>query len=692
LFTEKRHLAKTYGFSIVLILGVYVYLFCTVLSYQNAWVLNETLRIKSHVLEDGIKFRWSDLSEGLNYMAFEFAPRIYRPFSSYFEILDTKLRASLWNYLRPHPNISLTLAFSLILTPLFFYKFLRKLEFSRAISLCSTTLFLASPGTLSLISMNFRPGKAVTNFCIVILLYYGAVLDRFSQTEKSATRFHSLFSAYCLFLFLSFFWDETALISYVALVFFFPTLLRRSRYTFFLYLSLPFLTALSFLKIIPFLTEKAGFSYPRWASYRPVTSLFEFGMEQAEYFLLNFRLLLTDSLGLVPLSLFPSKGAGYFFVSLAYFAVLFIFVRLTHLAFKKILAFPSALKRLLIFLFLLALFDSVMLSLVTNKYWGLYWYGAYWAIFFSVFLAYLGRLLALSEFRTIALYSLFLPALFYIFPFTNRVYKTLHYYPYRPLVIRDMFTNKINRFFLTEEKVPNLRVLSEGVWQKWKEGMKCVPAQLPSELRYLAVELRLTEPCKDISMTEIVPAPTLTEQLPTEKDILFSTGLTRRSFNGISDAVRLESSESFSVRGPFTVEAWVLPQRFDKYNPIFSAGSYALERKWPEGKMALWINSQMAFSKEDLPLGLWSHVVGVFDGVTIQIYLNGKPSGNPAFSYLPRLPVKDVFIGHNPAGREAGRWWNGEIGKFTLYSRALSPNEVHSLFNAESTQFSKALL
>lgn len=142
--------------------------------------------------------------------------------------------------------------------------------------------------------------------------------------------------------------------------------------------------------------------------------------------------------------------------------------------------------------------------------------------------------------------------------------------------------------------------------------------------------------------------------------------------------IEVKNSPSLSITGPMTLEAWIKPVKFDSYDPIFSSSSYGFERK-SGGGIAFWINDgswKESHSSSDVPLSEWTHVVGVYDGTNIKIYINGVQSGTATLSGNPIPLTGNILIGHNNAGNDPGRWWDGSIDRVLVYNKVLTDEEI----------------
>ena len=82
-------------------------------------------------------------------------------------------------------------------------------------------------------------------------------------------------------------------------------------------------------------------------------------------------------------------------------------------------------------------------------------------------------------------------------------------------------------------------------------------------------------------------------------------------------------------------------------------------------------------------IGTWFHLAGVYDGVDLKIYLNGvQDGGSTAKAGAIRTGGAPTWIGANPL-TASDRPWDGEIEDARIYSRALSADEMLTIFNAE---------
>ena|SRR5688572_9976567 len=123
---SRTHIA---GYAVLAFACLKVVLLLT--NYNVPWVQPEEFNWREHILKDGTSWSPRDMLKGFDWKTFEYEPRVTRPLSHGIEILDTKFRAWVWNFLVPHPSLSLTWFFLLGLSPLLFFGLLRNLDINQ---------------------------------------------------------------------------------------------------------------------------------------------------------------------------------------------------------------------------------------------------------------------------------------------------------------------------------------------------------------------------------------------------------------------------------------------------------------------------------------------------------------------------------------------------------------------------------
>jgi hypothetical protein len=138
-----------------------------------------------------------------------------------------------------------------------------------------------------------------------------------------------------------------------------------------------------------------------------------------------------------------------------------------------------------------------------------------------------------------------------------------------------------------------------------------------------------------------------------------------------------------------TLAAWTKISNI-RWRHIFDKGygqGYALAIN-PSGFVFLKVVNAFAQPGIQVTDGQWRHVVGTFDGADVKMYINGELADKrPWKGAVPRTPY-DLTIGakrsntKGPLGMAAGSF-NGLMDDVMMFNRALSDDEVQTLFKAQ---------
>ena len=89
------------------------------------------------------------------------------------------------------------------------------------------------------------------------------------------------------------------------------------------------------------------------------------------------------------------------------------------------------------------------------------------------------------------------------------------------------------------------------------------------------------------------------------------------------------------------------------------------------------------YDDQSVAANQWYHIVGVFDGKNLYIYVNGGKYGT--VSCIGMSPSSmDLTIGKYAAGQLA--YWNGNISMVRIYNRALTDAEVKTNYNTDCSK------
>jgi hypothetical protein len=85
----------------------------------------------------------------------------------------------------------------------------------------------------------------------------------------------------------------------------------------------------------------------------------------------------------------------------------------------------------------------------------------------------------------------------------------------------------------------------------------------------------------------------------------------------------------------------------------------------------------------NVPLNTWFYLVGVYNGTTAAIYVNGNLVSGPT------TLTWDTVANNAQVGRQTNsiEYWNGNISNTSIYNRALTATEIQQNFNALRGRF-----
>ncbi|MCK4887048.1 MAG: hypothetical protein KAS96_06640, partial [Planctomycetes bacterium] len=161
---------------------------------------------------------------------------------------------------------------------------------------------------------------------------------------------------------------------------------------------------------------------------------------------------------------------------------------------------------------------------------------------------------------------------------------------------------------------------------------------------------------------------------------------------GYTDYVDLGNDSKFDMIDEITVSAWVKVQFFAEYLEAFVTKgdtSWRLQRysQGPNVEFScngLFIGPDekgvyQLYSKTEIDDGKWHHIVGLYDGEKIRIYIDGKLDAEKPAQGKMDLNDCPVYIGEN--AENMGRGFCGWIDSVSIYNHALTEDEIQLLYN-----------
>ena len=160
------------------------------------------------------------------------------------------------------------------------------------------------------------------------------------------------------------------------------------------------------------------------------------------------------------------------------------------------------------------------------------------------------------------------------------------------------------------------------------------------------------------------------------------------SFDGTGGVVNINDASSLDLSSEMALEAWVHVTKKSGWKTVIS------KKKSPRGLVyALYVSGlrPVAFISlgkkkykvkgiEKLSLNTWTHLAATYDGVTLQLYVDGNQVGSRAASGEP-IPFSDnpVTIGSDEIPGKKQFW--GLIDEVRIYNRALTQTEIQTDMN-----------
>ncbi|OFZ12502.1 MAG: hypothetical protein A2Z20_03585 [Bdellovibrionales bacterium RBG_16_40_8] len=171
-------------------------------------------------------------------------------------------------------------------------------------------------------------------------------------------------------------------------------------------------------------------------------------------------------------------------------------------------------------------------------------------------------------------------------------------------------------------------------------------------------------------------------------------------FDGLNDMVSVEDGPLLSFTNTFTLSAWINLSAVDRSQSIISKGKcninwveYALEvgsdnkpRVFFSEKSA---DNQIVVASTALGPNTWYHIVGTYDGSAERIFVDGTLSGSLYTNHAMFDSTANLTIGAREtdgsticSGDNTVKELSGSIDDVRIYNRALTAEEIKSLYNA----------
>ncbi|MBX4187081.1 MAG: hypothetical protein KW802_02370 [Candidatus Doudnabacteria bacterium] len=171
------------------------------------------------------------------------------------------------------------------------------------------------------------------------------------------------------------------------------------------------------------------------------------------------------------------------------------------------------------------------------------------------------------------------------------------------------------------------------------------------------------------------------------------------SFDNVNDYVSIPFDPAIAEGAAITVAAWVKPSTISDAGGTIVAKDRSGFTQWKlridgrsannlKNNLTFTVGSVTAMSDNEVMADLgWHHVVGVYNGSQVYVYMDGAnvdSTANPLTGNIPNYPHY-VCIGTSGTTCNESNFFGGLIDDVRVYNRALSPAEIQDLFNGVST-------
>jgi hypothetical protein len=176
------------------------------------------------------------------------------------------------------------------------------------------------------------------------------------------------------------------------------------------------------------------------------------------------------------------------------------------------------------------------------------------------------------------------------------------------------------------------------------------------------------------------------------------------NFDGKDDYIHVDNDPSLNFNERLTIELWVHPKRWgdsevlvskwwgylknDSYVVYLENHNYPVKRAF-RFQIGEYNDFEYVETSGILSTNNWYHIVGVYTGSKLLIYLNGELSASKTTDIYKIANTKtNLGIGANPGG---GRnWFYGLMDEIGIYNRAFDADEIKLRYERGSKLFKKS--
>lgn len=175
--------------------------------------------------------------------------------------------------------------------------------------------------------------------------------------------------------------------------------------------------------------------------------------------------------------------------------------------------------------------------------------------------------------------------------------------------------------------------------------------------------------------------------------LVFTNGMVQQAFemNGVNSFAQVASPIGLPMGNqPRTLALWLRTSRnlaSSTESGLFQYGSIANGRMFglitsgnAPGRLYFFGHNRDLAGNTALAVDTWYHAAVTYDGTNVTLYLNGQPDGSRALELNTVLDASGLTIGTRPGSS----YWQGRLDEVMLFDRALSADEIESIYTAGS--------
>jgi hypothetical protein len=159
-------------------------------------------------------------------------------------------------------------------------------------------------------------------------------------------------------------------------------------------------------------------------------------------------------------------------------------------------------------------------------------------------------------------------------------------------------------------------------------------------------------------------------------------------FDGDGDGADISGISIDTSNTNFTIATWIYTnssggqETVMNDNPGANAGHFGIGGNENLHQIRINIGSETYYSSSEVEDQRWNHIAVTVDGSNVRFYLNGSPDGTTA-------KTTDASFTYNNIGRlqqgDPNTWdLDGALDELGVWDRALSAEEISSLYNSDS--------